>query len=106
MDPSLGVAGAADDLADSRAIARATRNARHGLGWLALTIVGVPWLLLFAQPNIWQISRPWYFAWAGLAYTVAAVATLVVIATCGKRAARSDSAAAQRPQPRAPSSLG
>ncbi|WP_434086255.1 mannosyltransferase [Mycobacterium lentiflavum] len=77
-----------------------------GWGWLALTIVGVPWLLLFAQPNIWQISRPWYFAWAGLAYTAAAVATLVVIATCGKRAARSDSAAAQRPQPRAPSSLG
>ncbi|MEE6137425.1 mannosyltransferase [Mycobacterium sp. 050128] len=75
-----------------------------GWGWLALTIVGVPWLLLFAQPNIWQISRPWYFAWAGLAYTVAAVATLVVIATSGKRAARS--AAAQQSQPRASSSLG
>lgn len=77
-----------------------------GWGWLALTIVGVPWLLLFAQPNIWQISRPWYFAWAGLAYTVAAVATLVVIAMSGKRAGRSDSAPAQRSRSRAAPSLG
>ncbi|SOX55556.1 DUF2029 domain-containing protein, partial [Mycobacterium ahvazicum] len=77
-----------------------------GWGWLALTIVGVPWLLLFAQPNIWQISRPWYFAWAGLAYTVAAVATLVVIATSGKRVGRSDATPAQQSRPRAAPSLG
>ncbi len=57
-----------------------------GGGWLALTIVGVPWLLLFAQPTIWQVSRPWYLAWAGLAYIVAAVATLVWIAATGRRA--------------------
>lgn len=60
-----------------------------GWGWLALTIVGVPWLLLFAQPTIWQISRPWYLAWAGLAYIAAAVATLIWIAATGGRAARS-----------------
>ena len=36
-----------------------------GWGWLALTLVGVPWLLSFAQPTIWVISRPWYLAWAG-----------------------------------------
>ena len=29
-----------------------------GWGWLALTLVGVPWLLSFAQPTIWEISRP------------------------------------------------
>lgn len=27
-----------------------------GWGWLVLTIVGVPWLLSFAQPSIWQIA--------------------------------------------------
>jgi alpha-1,2-mannosyltransferase len=56
-----------------------------GWGWLALTIVGVPWLLSFAQPTIWQISRPWYLAWAGLSYIVAAMATLVWIAATGDR---------------------
>ncbi|WAC94242.1 mannosyltransferase [Mycobacterium sp. Aquia_213] len=77
-----------------------------GWGWLALTIVGVPWLLLLAQPNIWQISRPWYLAWAGLAYTVAAMATLVVIAASGKRSAGSDSTPAAQSQARAASTLG
>jgi alpha-1,2-mannosyltransferase len=51
-----------------------------GWGWLALAIIGPPWLLSFAQPTIWQISRPWYLAWAGLVYIVAAVATLIWIA--------------------------
>ncbi len=59
-----------------------------GWGWLALTIVGVPWLLSFAQPTIWQISRPWYLAWAGLVYIVAATATLLWIAVAGRRASR------------------
>jgi alpha-1,2-mannosyltransferase len=58
-----------------------------GWGWLALTIIGVPWLLLFAQPTIWQISRPWYLAWAGLAYIAAALVTLIVIAAPDRRAA-------------------
>jgi alpha-1,2-mannosyltransferase len=57
-----------------------------GWGWLALTIIGPPWLLSFAQPTIWQISRPWYLAWAGLVYIVAAVATLTWIASTGDRA--------------------
>ena len=51
-----------------------------GWGWLALTIVGVPWLLSFAQPTIWVISRPWYLAWAGLIYIVATLVTLAWIA--------------------------
>lgn len=77
-----------------------------GWGWLALTIVGVPWLLLFAQPNIWQIGRPWYLAWAGLAYIAAAVATLIVIAASGKRTAGADSAPARRSEARAATPLG
>jgi alpha-1,2-mannosyltransferase len=51
-----------------------------GWGWLALTLVGVPWLLSFLQPTIWQISRPWYLAWAGLVYIVATLVTLGWIA--------------------------
>jgi alpha-1,2-mannosyltransferase len=56
-----------------------------GWGWLALTLIGVPWVLSFAQPNIWQIGRPWYLAWAGLVYVVAAVATLIWIAATKRR---------------------
>ncbi len=58
-----------------------------GWGWLTLTLIGVPWLLSFAQPTIWQMGRPWYLAWAGLVYVVAALATLIWIATTGRRAA-------------------
>ena len=61
-----------------------------GWGWLALTIVGVPWLLSFAQPTIWQIGRPWYLAWAGLIYIVAAMATLIWIAATGRHDAEAD----------------
>ena len=60
-----------------------------GWGWLALTLVGVPWLLSFAQPTIWQIGRPWYLAWAGLIYIVATLATLGWIAATGRRSGRS-----------------
>ncbi|MCV7312718.1 mannosyltransferase [Mycobacterium paraffinicum] len=75
---------------------RERRGARVvGWGWLALTLVGVPWLLLFAQPTIWQISRPWYLAWAGLIYIVAAVATLAWIAVAGEGAERHASVTAE-----------
>ena len=59
-----------------------------GWGWLALTIVGVPWLLSFAQPTIWQIGRPWYLAWAGLIYIAATLATLAWVASTGSRRSR------------------
>ncbi|WP_158017877.1 mannosyltransferase [Mycobacterium basiliense] len=62
-----------------------------GWGWLALTVVGVPWLLSFAQPTIWQISRPWYLAWAGLVYVLATLVTLAWIAFAGRRPAGSRS---------------
>ena len=51
-----------------------------GWGWLVLTLIGVPWLLSFDQPTIWQIGRPWYLAWAGLIYIVATMVTLAWIA--------------------------
>ncbi|MGV0836013.1 mannosyltransferase [Mycolicibacterium thermoresistibile] len=56
-----------------------------GWGWLALTLIGVPWLLSFAQPSIWDIGRPWYLAWIGLSYPVATVVTLAWIAATGPR---------------------
>lgn len=59
-----------------------------GWGWLALTVVGVPWLLSFAQPTIWEIGRPWYLAWTGLIYTAATVVTLAWIASTGSRRSR------------------
>ncbi len=59
-----------------------------GWGWLLLTLVGVPWLLSFAQPTIWEIGRPWYLAWAGLVYIVATLATLAWMALSGRRSLR------------------
>jgi alpha-1,2-mannosyltransferase len=56
-----------------------------GWGWLALTLIGPPWLLSFAQPTIWVISRPWYLAWAGLIYIVATLVTLSWIAATGRQ---------------------
>jgi alpha-1,2-mannosyltransferase len=57
-----------------------------GWMWLALTIIGVPWLLSFAQPTIWQNGRAWYLAWGGMVYIVATLATLAWIAASGARA--------------------
>ena len=65
---------------------RERRGARVlGWGWLVLILIGVPWLLSFAQPTIWEIGRPWYLAWAGLIYIVATLATLGWIAATGRR---------------------
>jgi alpha-1,2-mannosyltransferase len=60
-----------------------------GWTWLVLLVVGVPWLLSFAQPSIWQNGRPWYQAWGGLIYIVATLATLTWIVVSRRRAARS-----------------
>ncbi|MFO7165183.1 MAG: mannosyltransferase [Mycolicibacterium hassiacum] len=56
-----------------------------GWAWLVLLLVGVPWLLGFAQSELWAISRPWYLAWAGLVYIVATLTTLGYIAATGRR---------------------
>ncbi|MBO0881662.1 MAG: mannosyltransferase [Mycobacterium sp.] len=70
-----------------------------GWGWLVLTIIGVPWLLSFAQPTIWQSGRAWYLAWGGLVYIVATLVTLAWIAASGGRTRprSSGSAGAGRP---------
>jgi alpha-1,2-mannosyltransferase len=60
-----------------------------GWGWLTLTLIGPPWLLSFAQPTIWEISRAWYLAWGGLVYIVATLVTLGWIAATDRRWSRS-----------------
>lgn len=67
----------------------AHRGARVlGWGWVVLLVVGIPWLLSFAQPSIWQQDRPWYLAWPGLTYIVATLATLSWIAAAGRLRSR------------------
>lgn len=68
-----------------------------GGGWLILTLVGVPWLLSFAQPTIWEIGRPWYLAWSGLVYIVATLVTLGWIAATGWRESRRSRAPSAHP---------
>jgi alpha-1,2-mannosyltransferase len=68
-----------------------------GWGWLALTLIGVPWLLSFAQPTIWEVSRPWFLAWAGLVYIAATLVTLAWIAVTGARASTRSPVPSERP---------
>ena len=70
-----------------------------GWGWLVLMIIGVPWLLSFAQPTIWEISRPWYLAWAGLIYIVATLVTLGWMAATGPIPLRSRRSPGPSPHP-------
>jgi alpha-1,2-mannosyltransferase len=56
-----------------------------GWSWLVLLVIGVHWLLSFAQPTIWQNGRAWYLAWGGMVYIVATLATLAFIAASGTR---------------------
>ena len=60
-----------------------------GWMWLALTLIGVPWLLSFAQPNMWDIGRPWYLAWAAVVYLAATLLTLGWIAASARGSGRS-----------------
>ena len=71
-----------------------------GWGWLVLTLVGVPWLLSFAQPSIWQTGRPWFLAWVGLVYVVATLVTLgwIAVSGAGSRAGRRSLAQALHPE--------
>lgn len=68
-----------------------------GWCWLLLTVVGVPWLLSFAQPTIWNIGRPWYLAWAGLVYVVATLITLGWMTVSGRREPRRSPAPTPHP---------
>ena len=56
-----------------------------GWTWVVITLVSFPSGLALAEPSVWQFGRPWYLAWAGLVYVVAAVATLAWMVATGRR---------------------
>lgn len=77
---------------------RAKPGARAlGWMWFVLMIVSVPTLLSSAQSSIHDISQPWYLAWAGLVYIVAAVATIIWMIITGRRVAAADESDADGP---------
>jgi len=49
--------------------------------WLVVTFAAIPNALAQLQTNRWEISRPWYEAWAGLVYPALTLATLGWIVT-------------------------
>lgn len=56
---------------------RAVPGARILAGfWLLTTLVGVPWVLSFWQPTIWEISRPGVLSWLGTVDTLGVLALL------------------------------
>jgi alpha-1,2-mannosyltransferase len=53
--------------------------------WVLLTGGYLVSFLLNAQPNIWDFSRPWYYALLGWGYPVAGMLTLVAIGLAARR---------------------
>lgn len=56
------------------------------IAWAAVTLVGVPWVLSFAQPTIWSTVEPAPLAWVALVYVIGAIAVYAVIIAYGRRA--------------------
>ncbi|TQR79194.1 hypothetical protein D8S82_33540 [Mycobacterium hodleri] len=48
-----------------------------------MTLAAIPNALAQLQVNRWEISRPWYEAWAGLVYPLVTLATLGWIIAVG-----------------------
>ncbi|WP_084528672.1 mannosyltransferase [Nocardia crassostreae] len=53
--------------------------------WLVTTAVGVPWVLLYAQPDIWTISRPGLLSWLGTVDVIGVLIFYVWVARSGRR---------------------
>lgn len=71
--------------------------AAMGWLWFALMILSVPTLLSLIQSGIPGFGQPWYLAWAGLVYIVAAVATMIWMIVTGRRADSAGDSAADGP---------
>lgn len=52
--------------------------------WLVTAVIGVPWVLSFAQPDIWTISRPGILAWLGAVDVIGVLAFFVWIIWSGR----------------------
>lgn len=57
--------------------------------WLVVAVLAIPNALASLQTNRWEISRPWYEAWAGLVYPMLALATFGWIILTGMAIRRS-----------------
>ncbi|MBF6522445.1 mannosyltransferase [Nocardia farcinica] len=54
--------------------------------WLLTMLVGVPWVLSFFQPTIWEISRPGLLSWLGAVDVLGVLACYVWVIVAGRRA--------------------
>lgn len=52
--------------------------------WLVNTLIGIPWVLSFAQPTIWEISRPGIYAWLGAVDVAGVLAMLLWVIWNGR----------------------
>ncbi|AMY19715.1 MULTISPECIES: mannosyltransferase [Nocardiaceae] len=76
---------------------RHARGVRVLVGyWLVVTLVGVPWVLSFLQPSIWEIDRPLILAVAGAAYAVGTLGLFGVVAAHGRSVRKSASRSSAR----------
>ncbi|UGT64259.1 mannosyltransferase [Nocardia asteroides] len=60
--------------------------------WLVTTLIGVPWILSFAQDSIWTIPRPAVLSWLGAVDVIGAVATYLWVIRSGRLSRRSEPA--------------
>ncbi|WP_433658902.1 mannosyltransferase [Nocardia sp. CA-128927] len=63
--------------------------------WLVNTLIGIPWVLSFAQDSIWTIPRPAVLAWLGAVDVLGALAFFVWVIRSGRRAKSSPDTAAR-----------
>ncbi|MBD0323386.1 MAG: mannosyltransferase [Aldersonia sp.] len=52
--------------------------------WLVTTLIGVPWLLSFAQDSIWLVPRPAVLAWLGAVDAVGVLAFYLLLIGYGR----------------------
>ncbi|MET9485751.1 mannosyltransferase [Nocardia sp. NPDC006630] len=81
---------------------RAAAGARILAGyWLVVTLIGVPWVLMFFQPTIWTISRPGILSWLGTVYTAGVLVFYLWVIRVGRisPADAVDRSRAQEPHP-------
>ncbi|WP_306360798.1 mannosyltransferase [Nocardia sp. CC227C] len=79
---------------------RAAAGARLLAGyWLVTTLVGVPWLLSFAQPDIWTIPRPAGYAWLGAVDVVGVLVLFGWIIWAGRVSSAASADRSREPAP-------
>ncbi|MGV9820926.1 mannosyltransferase [Nocardia xishanensis] len=75
---------------------RAAPGARILAGyWLVTMLIGVPWVLSFFQPTIWEISRPGVLSWLGAVDVLGVLVLFAWIIWAGARRERSAGEAAR-----------